>query len=512
MRYCPTCQKQFEGELDLCPEDGVALYVVPESAAERHVGRVLDGRWRLETLVGEGAMGAVYRAVQNRTGQVAAIKIIQARSFDETELVSRFFREAQVLSSLQHPHIVKLLDFGQDADTELFFIAMELLQGLPLSEAAADLSLAEIVGVMEQLADALAQTHAQGIVHRDLKPENLFVNRLRGGGVHLTVLDFGIAKIDEGQMAKLTATGSIQGTPHYMAPEQIQGKGVSALTDIYSLGCILYELLAGREPFEGETVMAVLLQHLHGSAAPLTTTWNRPEPPHPELIALTQSLMAREPTERPPDALSVHAALRGIRMSLQTASLSGETPRVTPVALPSPPPRPPPPASTAPVARGTLVMAITGFLSGLAMLGSVGWYMAQPESQTATVVAPDSGVADAAADGSTATSAAVPAEDPAVVMDFVDAGPTASDVAVPALPVAPADSPTDPATDAGQEQPPSAAGGLKAGGKKSAAGKTGRGRGRGKARDRGKGAGKGAGKAKDKGNGLGSVLDGMRRP
>lgn len=482
MRYCPTCQKQFDGELTLCPEDGASLYVVPESAAERHVGTVLDGRWKLETVIGEGGMGAVYRAAQMRTGQVAAIKIIQARNYEQTELVSRFFREAQVLSSLQHPHIVKLLDFGQDEDSKLFFIAMELLQGQPLSAAAPDLTLAELVAVMEQLADALAQTHAQGIVHRDLKPENLFVNRLRGGGVHLTVLDFGIAKIDEGQMAKLTATGNIQGTPHYMAPEQIQGKGVSPQTDIYSLGCILYEMLAGREPFVGETPMAVLVQHLHGKIEPLTEVWNRPEPPLPELIAVTEQLMEREPENRPPDTLSVHAALRGIRLSLQSAQISGAMTRVPSMA---PPPRPPAPASSAPLNRTGLGMIVAGFAAGVGVLGAAGWYVA-----------------------GAGRGPVLPPESPQSVIS-ADAGPAAPDLPAPEVPtevvavdVTPDAGGGDQQIDVGPEAPPPDVIDIATEAKVPEAGRKPRVRKKGGARPH----------KPRRGPGLGKVLEGMRKP
>ena len=457
MRYCPRCERQFEDDLRVCPEDGADLFEVPESAAAKHVGRVLDGRWTLESIIGEGAMGAVFRAAQARTGQVAAIKIIQARSFSETELVSRFFREAQVLSSLQHPHIVRLLDFGQDSDSKLFFIAMELLQGQSLAAAAPDLALDELVAVMEQLADALAQTHAQGIVHRDLKPENLFVNRLRGGGIHLTVLDFGIAKMDEGQMAKLTATGSIQGTPHYMAPEQIQGQSVGPLTDLYSLGCILYELLAGVEPFVGDTVMAVLVQHLHGTAPPLSAAWSRPERVHAELIALTESLMARDPGGRPQSALAVHAALRRLRMSLQ-GSVAGHG--STPTAIPStglvPPAPPPPPASTAPRSRAAWAMGLAGAAAAVVVSAAAGIYVALSAPappplilEPPPIVPRDAGIPEGAA----ATVA------PEIAVS-VDAG-LGPEAAVPAIEAMPVDVVTDdvdeasgaPADEAGRGRP-----------------------------------------------------------
>jgi serine/threonine-protein kinase len=218
------------------------------------LGRVLEGRYRVESPLGGGGFGAVYLATHLRLQRAVAVKVLHPEHVRNPELRKRFEREAKSLAALQHPNVVTILDYGVDDD--LPFLAMELLEGEPLAVAIGrGLSYERAIAIAIDVANALAYAHAQGIVHRDLKPANIFLQRIPDGGELVRVLDFGLAKfVHTRDDNTLTQGGSLMGTPAYMAPEQAMGERVDARADVYTLGLVLYEMVTGREPYTGDAV------------------------------------------------------------------------------------------------------------------------------------------------------------------------------------------------------------------------------------------------------------------
>jgi eukaryotic-like serine/threonine-protein kinase len=230
------------------------------------VGQVLDGSYRIEQLLGEGGMGAVYIATQLRLDKSVAIKVMARGLASNEEALERFRREAKVTSALGHPNIVQVFDFSTTPSGEPFLV-MEFLEGEDLDQRlrrVGRLSPKEAVSVIKQVGSALAATHAKGIVHRDLKPGNIYLLEVAGARDFVKVLDFGISKVRSAS-AKLTRTSSIMGTPNYMSPEQAEGRvdDVDERTDQWALACIAWECLTGACPFVGESVPSILFQIVH---------------------------------------------------------------------------------------------------------------------------------------------------------------------------------------------------------------------------------------------------------
>jgi serine/threonine-protein kinase len=253
-------------------------------------------------------MGAVYQGQQLSLKREIALKVLRPELSKQPGLVRRFNAEAELAAKLNHPNTVTLFDFGQDEDGSLF-IAMEFVAGQSLREVIAKKGAQpteRILHVAAQVCSSLADAHDNGIVHRDLKPDNIMLSQRGQNKDHVTVLDFGIAKLrdenaDATQQAPLTRQGDMLGTPQYMAPEQIRGESVDARTDVYAMGVILYELASGRLPFEANTVMALLSKHLTEEPAPL----NQPAIP-PNLVALIMECLNKDPSQRP-DSMSAVA-------------------------------------------------------------------------------------------------------------------------------------------------------------------------------------------------------------
>jgi serine/threonine protein kinase len=244
-------------------------------ADEALIGRTLAGKFVVESFIGGGAMGAVYRARQLSLDKSVAIKVLHGDLVSDPTFIARFQREAKAASRLDHPNSMRVLDYGRDADG-LCYIAMELLDGQSLfallREARGPLPDRRTVDLLRQVLAALAVAHEMGVVHRDLKPENIIVLQSKSddGNVSETVkvCDFGMAKVltDEGardaSLEKLTSQGVIVGTPEYMSPEQGKGEELDIRSDLYSVGVILYQMLTGRLPFQADTPIATVLKHL----------------------------------------------------------------------------------------------------------------------------------------------------------------------------------------------------------------------------------------------------------
>jgi tRNA A-37 threonylcarbamoyl transferase component Bud32 len=265
--------------------------------------------------LGSGGMGTVYLAEHAALGRRAAVKVLQPELTSNPEMVKRFFNEARAASAIKSPGIVEIYDFGYHGDGSAYLV-MELLQGEALAarlQRLGRLPLGQALVIGRRIASALAPAHRAGIVHRDLKPDNVFLvlDEEVAGGERIKLLDFGIAKLlgdgEPGGAGKLTSTKTVMGSPHYMSPEQCRGAGgVDARSDLYALGCILFELISGQPPFTGEGAGDLIGAHIY--LAPPSLVGAAPGVP-PEVDALVQRLLAKDPAQRPPRAEDVAAAL-----------------------------------------------------------------------------------------------------------------------------------------------------------------------------------------------------------
>jgi serine/threonine-protein kinase len=239
------------------------------AAARSLVGATLSNAYRIVSMIGEGAMGAIYEARQLRLDKRVAIKVLARELAANGEALLRFHREAEITSQLGHPHIITVFDFGS-TDGGQPFLVMEFLDGEDLANRLGRvnaLSLPATVRITKQVASALSETHAKGIVHRDLKPANVFLSRVQGEDF-AKVLDFGISKV-RAASTSLTNASTLMGTPMYMAPEQAKGEvELDHWTDQWALACITYEMLTGRPPFIGDDTAALLYMVVHEDPPP----------------------------------------------------------------------------------------------------------------------------------------------------------------------------------------------------------------------------------------------------
>jgi serine/threonine-protein kinase len=223
---------------------------------EVYIGQTLNNRFKIESKIGEGGFGAVYRGVQLATGRKVALKLLHPEMTKDENLVARFRREGMVLCNLRDAHTITTYDFDQTPDGTLY-IAMELLEGKSLHQIfheQAPLEWKRMFKILTEMCSSLAEAHSQGIVHRDLKPENVYLESRPGNPEFVKILDFGIAKVMRGdsidpQSPQLTATGQTLGTLEYMSPEQLMGKPLDGRSDVYALGVVAYEMITGRLPF-----------------------------------------------------------------------------------------------------------------------------------------------------------------------------------------------------------------------------------------------------------------------
>ena len=308
-RMCPQCGQSFGPELRLCPQDGSALR--PVAVPDGLIGRVIADRYHIVDRLGQGGMGTVYLAEHIRMGRRCAIKLMNPNLLNDPDSLDRFTREAKNASLLNHPHVAGVYDFGETADG-IVYLAMEFVEGESLASIlnrkhaiperrALDLGC--------QVADALSAAHELGIVHRDLKPDNIMICQPKPGQLLVKVVDFGIAKATQGSHQTVTRTGYVVGTPAYMSPEQILGETLDGRSDLYSLGCILFEMLSGQRAFAGPSGEVSMRRRLT-------------EPP-PRLRsvkhALSKSLddivtksMARSPEQRFQSAAELRHALQAV--------------------------------------------------------------------------------------------------------------------------------------------------------------------------------------------------------
>jgi serine/threonine-protein kinase len=316
-KTCPSCGDRYEGDVLFCPKDGTPLAsaqratLTAATEGDPYVGLELAGQIRIDHLIGIGSMGRVYRAFQAGIDRDVAVKILHRELSGNPELVARFHREAKVASRLVHANVVQVLMTGalpQVADPRVggeLYLVMEHLDGLSLASALAAagdaLPLPRALHIALQICDAVGEAHAQGIVHRDLKPENVMLVPRGDDRDYVKVLDFGIARLDWADRGLATQAGLIFGTAKYISPEGAEGQSVGPAADVYSIGTILYQCLAGRTPFEGDSPVALLVQHTHAPPPDLRSIARASYVPQP-IATVVMAALAKRPGDRPANA------------------------------------------------------------------------------------------------------------------------------------------------------------------------------------------------------------------
>lgn len=285
---------------------------------DRLIGQTIDGRFRLDRLLGTGGMGKVYYGVQLSVERPVAVKVLRSDLSELPSIQQRFFREAKVLASLYHPNVVGLVDFGRDDQSGALYMAMEYVDGKSLTDLvkAGRLPLAVSLTIARQICSGLAEAHAAGVVHRDLKPDNVMLQTTAEGTVVAKILDFGIALPTGKDETRFTSTGAIVGTPFYMSPEQAQDQPVGPQSDIYSVGVILYEMLTGDVPFSGDTPLAVMFKTVNERHTPIQEILELPRVRGP-LGDLVDELLDKDMMRRPSSASDVARRLDDIRAGLE---------------------------------------------------------------------------------------------------------------------------------------------------------------------------------------------------
>jgi serine/threonine protein kinase len=292
---CHTCGTEYPADVRFCPNDGSVLWQM-EGHANELVGRIIDERYYLERKVGQGGMGEVYLGEHVRTRRRCAVKIINRSLARDSDALNRFIREATNAGRISHPHVAAIYDFGE-TDDGLLYLAMEYVDGPALSnvlENEGSLSPARAVEIARQVADGVAAAHELGIVHRDLKPSNIMLARDRRGRDVVKVVDFGIARAVGDDEQRLTRTGLVIGTPEYMSPEHLIGDPVEARSDIYSLGCVLYQMLTGEHAFGGSAAHVITRRLTEPPPRPREKNPAIPKP----LDDLIVTALGRTPAER----------------------------------------------------------------------------------------------------------------------------------------------------------------------------------------------------------------------
>ena len=441
------------------------------------------GPYQIGKRIGQGGMGAVHEAVHETIGRRAAVKFLNESLARNPATLTRFFNEARAVSVVEHPGLVQIYDSGQLPNDGPAYIIMELIRGETLAERLKRekrLPVLQALRLGWQLSDTLAAVHEKDIVHRDIKPANLMIvpDPAATGRERLKILDFGIAKLASGIGAGDTRPGQVMGSPVYMAPEQCRGAaGVDSKADVYATGAVLYHMLAGQPPFDGETFAALVFMHLHEPLIPLT---ERGVDAPPALIDCVHSLLQKDPKLRPTMRETAEQLEVLLAETERQTSSSAEIPAKTgpasaprPVVSPIDTARmggdlvstlgqsvgqsrithwPPSRAALGAVAGGALVLALL-----LVALWPKGTDRAQPVSTPATPQAVHPTVAAAGSEGAKTPEKTRPVADPASVGSstaaVADSSPTASPSAITASPKAEKPTPTSKPTENAKPSP-----------------------------------------------------------
>lgn len=331
MKQCETCKRNFPDHMVFCPFDGEVLEA---KEVDPLIGRLVEGKYRIESKIGEGGMGAVYRAKHVMMDNAVAIKVLHATLVADKTAVARFQREAQAAARIKHPNAVTVTDFGVTEDN-VIYIVMELFEGQSLREILEKqglLDLERALEVTKQVCSALEAAHRSGVIHRDVKPDNIVLEDRPGQGEVVKVLDFGIAKLKDAPSTagNLTRQGVIIGSPHYLSPEQCQSGELDARSDVYSFGIVLYEMLTGEVPFTANTPVAVALKH--ANEMPRSMRVDHPEIPE-SVDKVVMRALSKEPERRQQSAMQLAAELEQAVRSVLSAQQGRSTdPGFSPLA------------------------------------------------------------------------------------------------------------------------------------------------------------------------------------
>jgi serine/threonine-protein kinase len=345
MKTCPVCDTPYPDQANTCPADGAALIETRELAP----GHLVRGKYRILRTLGAGGMGTVYLAEHLMLGGRVALKFLATELSRNPSFIKRFRQEARAAYHLRHPNIIEVADLDQD-EAGALFIAMEYVDGPSLRaiihEAPQGLPVPRALHIARGVVAGLAAAHARGAIHRDIKPENILLGKQPDGSEQAKVLDFGIAALTEG-ITNLSHTRGLMLTPEYAAPEQWRGTPAAELdgrTDLYALGGVLYEMLAGRTPFQAKNMEGWMFQHLQAVPEPLSKFRPDLEHDYPGLEDIVMCLLAREREDRYPNAAAFVEALEPRPAEVHESS--PPEPRRSMTVIESFPPVVPPPAPT----------------------------------------------------------------------------------------------------------------------------------------------------------------------
>jgi serine/threonine protein kinase len=309
MKLCDTCHEHFSDDTELCPKDAVRL---TDCGKSPFIGKYIEDRYRVLAFLGQGSMGAVFRALDETTDKEMAIKLLHGSRVSDPNSRRRFLREAKTISSLNHPNIVKLFQYGILGD-EQPYIVTEFLSGSSLSRRIREhghVPLDAALPIMRQVLDAVAEAHRAKIIHRDLKPENIVLENSI-----VKVLDFGVAKMmfeRNEQSGSLTMDGKVCGSPGYMSPEQCRGEELDTRSDVYALGVTIFEMLTGKRPFYADDVMGLMFMHVNRPPPSLNAV--RVDLPFPNALeAAVRKALSKSKFER---QSSAEELLEDIEMAL----------------------------------------------------------------------------------------------------------------------------------------------------------------------------------------------------
>ncbi|HEY9713012.1 MAG TPA: serine/threonine-protein kinase, partial [Chroococcales cyanobacterium] len=316
-KYCPTCHNTYEGNVVECPKDKTPLR---GGLNDPYIGKVFADRYEIESILGFGGMSVVYKAKHKLMDRTVAIKMLHNKLKEDSVARDRFQVEAQACSSLNHQNVITVYDFGVTSDGEPFFV-MDCLEGESLKDLIDRkfrLTVDRALPIFRQIADGLDAAHKKGIVHRDLKPANVILVKQDDGSECVKLVDFGIAKVmpQEGKEAhRLTQTGEVFGSPLYMSPEQCKGKDLDNRSDIYALGCVMYEALSGIPPFEGGSFLETMNMHVGNEARPINDVEADAKVPR-EIQDVIDRCMEKNPDQRFQSAAEVRDVITAVTIAL----------------------------------------------------------------------------------------------------------------------------------------------------------------------------------------------------
>ncbi len=400
-KVCPQCGGEYETSDRFCPKDGSPLR--PKSGGDPLVGRVIADRYLILARLGEGGMGRVYLAEHVKMNRQCAIKVMNPSLVNDTESSQRFAREASNAARILHPNVAAVFDYGE-AD-KVVYLVMEYVDGESLSsilQKDGALDPRRAIDIARQVADGLHAAHELGIVHRDLKPDNVIITRNRAGKEIAKVVDFGIAKaVNDSKEDALTKSGLVIGTPEYMSPEQLLGDPVDARTDVYALGCILFQSLTGNAAFAADTREQMIRRRLHEPAPHIRDLI--PALPA-RLDTLIVHMLARSPGDRVAsaaearDQLDPALTLSGWDPRTMTQGIgdSGDATSIMPAAVITAPSDTQVGGAVRPAKKGGRGMLIGSLIGVVAVAAAVVFIVNRPHAKTPVVPSPTPVQADSA--------------------------------------------------------------------------------------------------------------------